>query len=204
LALFLGLQKVTANQAAETLADLLATLRGSVVKVNRHASRGTGFIVSPDGVVATAVFVVDSGEDVSVEFANGEIHPARPIAATDADRSVALLRIELERLPALAVADRPAAVGEKVVTLGFGGSGGEGVAAGVVTELTAPGSGAYGEVHALIKTEPGYAGAPLVRRDGTVVAMHAGARSNPDGTKTAFAIPAAAVADALAKLPPAH
>jgi S1-C subfamily serine protease len=189
-----------ADRATSSLAAVLDALRASVVQVAGPNAHGTGFIVTPNGVIATTNFVVDVDTDIRVRFANDEEHPATLLYRGNRDVDVALLQIVADRLPSLRMSERPPAVGEEVVTLGFGGVGGEAVTAGVVTDVLQPSGASLGEVQARIRTEPGFAGAPLVLRNGEVVAVHVGARPNPDATKTAFAIPVVAVSRALSSL----
>jgi S1-C subfamily serine protease len=189
----------SARHATEALATVLGDLRASVVQIVGGGYRGTGFVVAADGVVATAAHVVQAmGGDTGVRFADGETRPASIVYPGRSTGDLALLKIEGDRLPSLPVATTSPLVGDSVVTLGFGVSGGESVTVGTVTDVFLGDASSIGEVQTRIRTEPGFSGAPLVNQRGEVVAIQLGVRPNPDGTKTAFAVPAAALSEALA------
>jgi len=63
-------------------------------------SFGSGVLISTDGKILTAAHVVQAADQISVEFFDGQLVPARVIA-TSAAADVAL--VQLERVPTSAV-----------------------------------------------------------------------------------------------------
>jgi serine protease Do len=85
-----------------------------------QGSRGSGFVIHPDGYVLTAQHVVDKAKEIEVRLANLQRMPAKLIAA-DAQVDLALLKIDAEReLPVLPLGDSDRVrVGELAVIFGY-------------------------------------------------------------------------------------
>ena len=100
---------------AETIAEIFKRVNSSVVVVRTTKTEailssgqqslsisgfGSGVLISKDGKVVTAAHLVQTAEQIVVEFPSGELIPARVVASA-ALADVSLL--QLERLPAQAV-----------------------------------------------------------------------------------------------------
>jgi serine protease Do len=70
----------------------------------RRTSLGSGFIVSPDGYVATNDHVVRESGDIVVRLPDQREHRAR-LVGTDEKTDIALLRIEASGLPTIPFGD---------------------------------------------------------------------------------------------------
>jgi serine protease Do len=90
------------------------------VKTQPQGSRGSGFIIHPDGYVLTAQHVIDKAKEIEVRLGDLQRIPAKLIAA-DAQTDLALLKIDAEReLPVLPLGDSDTIrVGELAVVLGY-------------------------------------------------------------------------------------
>jgi S1-C subfamily serine protease len=85
---------------AEELRDLYKRVNPAVVEVlttetgaTSPNAIGSGFLISPDGLVITAAHVVQTADRVTVRFLSGETVPAVPLAA-DPRADVALLKAQ--------------------------------------------------------------------------------------------------------------
>ena len=83
-----------------------------------YRGNGTGFCVSPDGWIITNEHVVDDASSVDVRGADGRILQAE-VVEIDAERDLALLRIQEKPVAWLAVDSAPLAMGDSVFTIGF-------------------------------------------------------------------------------------
>ena len=88
-----------------------SVLIGSAYKCEKctkwHNSLASGFIISPDGVIATNHHVAASatGEAMGVMTADGKFHQVLEVLAADKDHDVALIRIGARGLPFLPLRD---------------------------------------------------------------------------------------------------
>lgn len=100
-------------------ADIAARALPSIVTIRTARSLGTGFLVRPDGWVATNLHVVVGGPKVVVTLRDGRELPVVELLAANPDHDLALVRVEAHGLPALALGDsdkmRP---GDPVVAIG--------------------------------------------------------------------------------------
>ena len=81
-------------------------------------SRGSGFIIDPEGYVLTAQHVIDKAQEVELRLADGERLPARVIAAMPID--LAILKISADRaLPICSSATRSNRVGNLAIVFGY-------------------------------------------------------------------------------------
>ncbi|RYF80546.1 MAG: 2-alkenal reductase, partial [Comamonadaceae bacterium] len=65
---------------------------------------GSGVIVSPEGYILTNNHVIESADEIEVHLADGRQALAKVIG-TDPETDLAVLKIELERLPAIVIGD---------------------------------------------------------------------------------------------------
>ena len=94
----------------EPLADLIAQVSPAVVNIkvitggaaaghpNQDAveGQGSGFIVTSDGKVVTNHHVIEGGDKITVDFATGEVYPAKVIG-TDRETDLAVIQIQAKR-----------------------------------------------------------------------------------------------------------
>lgn len=80
---------------------------------------GSGFIVSPDGLVATNLHVIREARPILVKTTDGQEYDVVAIHATEEGSDLAVLRIEAKDLPALELGDSDALKqGQDVVAIG--------------------------------------------------------------------------------------
>lgn len=193
----------------EPIVDVVASALPSIVTVTSTVQTytpfgtqdgeavGTGFVVRSDGVIVTNSHVVEDASAVSVTLASGDVHRAA-VVAQDEEHDLAVLKIDVDGLVALALGDSDdVAIGETVVAIGFALdlSGGPTVTSGIVSSLdrsidvqASTGARTY---QGLLQTDAalnhGNSGGPLLSLDGRVVGVSV---AGGDGVENiGFAIP---------------
>ena len=148
----------------------------------QEVSSGTGFIVSPDGLVLTNKHVVsDEGAEFTVLMNNGDKYSAK-VLAVDPVQDIAVLKVEKKNLPAVALGDSDSIqVGQTVIAIGnslgeFRNTVSVGVVSGLRRTITAQGGGEVETLEDLIQTDaainPGNSGGPLINLKGEVIGIN--------------------------------
>jgi len=97
--------------------------------------RGSGILVSADGLILTVNYVIMGAQSVIVTLTSGEQYQAR-IAAQDFRSGLALLKIEASNLPYLEpVSSETCALGQDVFTVASVGNEGRRADSGIITYL---------------------------------------------------------------------
>lgn len=159
--------------ARRSLAARFEHLRSSVVTVWTDLDHGSGFIVSPDGLVLTNDHVVMGADFVAVQF--DPSHRVRAEVLTeDHDRDIAVLRVNLQSYPPatvapLATAEALAAIhpGDRVFTVGSPLHERKILTSGIISGVQ-PQTLLSG-----ININPGNSGGPLFDAEGRVIGITA-------------------------------
>lgn len=162
---------------------------------------GSGFIVSPDGVVITNQHVTESAEEIIVTMRDGRDMPA-VLLGEDPLTDIAVLKIDATGLPVAPLGTSELVPGEWVVAIGnpyayLLGNSEPTVTAGVVSAVgrnILPSQNQPGVYVGMIQTDaainPGNSGGPLVNALGEVVGVNSSIFSNSGGSVgIGFAIP---------------
>lgn len=178
------------------LEDLFPELypHGGPERPRRVQSLGSGFVVSPDGVIVTNNHVIENADEITVNFADGLSLEAK-IVGSDKHTDIAVLKIEhTEPLPFVSFADSDKArVGDWVIAIGnpFGFSGS--VSAGIISAFNRNiNAGRYDD---FIQTDAainrGNSGGPLFNMAGEVIGVNTAIYS-PTGNSIGigFSVPA--------------
>jgi putative serine protease PepD len=188
-----------------TTAQIYAAVAPSVVTIEATRPRsngvdglGTGVIANADGVILTALHVVQGAQSIEVTFVDGTTaaatiqaaDPAIDIAALAADATPSVLVPALLGGAGLAIGDSVVAVGNQ---LGLTGSATEGVVSGLNRATTGEdGRGLAGLIQFDAAVNPGSSGGPLVNARGETVGIVV-ALANPTQARTfigiGFAVP---------------
>ena len=154
-------------------------------------AQGTGFIISSDGYIFTNNHLVGEAEKVTVELSDGRKFKAE-ITGSDDQSDIAVIKIDAENLPHLALADSDdLEVGEWVLAIGNPLGLSHTVTAGIVS---AKGRGiGLADVENFIQTDAainfGNSGGPLLNLDGKVVGMNTAIVGASGNIGIGFAIP---------------
>jgi len=148
----------------------------------RTSALGSGFVISEDGYVVTNNHVIESADEIIIEFFSGKELEAK-IVGTDPKTDIALLKVEVdEPLPFVSFGDSDTAlVGDWVLAMGNPLGQGFSLSAGIVSARNRALSGTYDDY---IQTDAainrGNSGGPLFNLDGEVVGVNTAILS-PDG-----------------------
>jgi serine protease Do len=153
---------------------------------------GSGFIVSPDGIVLTNAHVVDGADEVIVKLTDRREFTAR-VVGVDEQTDVAVLRIDAGGLPTVKLGD-PAAlrVGQWVLAIGSPFGFENTVTAGIVSAKgrSLPDETYVPFIQTDVAVNPGNSGGPLFNLAGEVVGINSQIFSRTGGYQgVSFAIP---------------
>ncbi|MFO1267905.1 MAG: trypsin-like peptidase domain-containing protein [Rubrivivax sp.] len=154
---------------------------------------GSGVIVSPEGYLLTNHHVVSDAVDIEVQLADGRSTRAQ-LVGSDVETDIAVLKIDLDRLPVIELADgRSLQVGDAVLAIGNPFNIGQTVTAGIVSALdrTQRGNSPF---QSFIQTDaainPGNSGGALVDAHGALVGINTAIFSRSGGNMgIGFAVP---------------
>ena len=154
---------------------------------------GSGVIVSPEGYLITNNHVVDGADDIEVLLADGRQAQAK-LVGTDPESDVAVLKIQLDKLPAIQFGNlEDLQVGDAVLAIGNPFGVGQTVTAGIVSALGRNQLG-INTFENFIQTDaainPGNSGGALVDAAGNLVGINTAIFSKSGGSLgIGFAIP---------------
>jgi len=154
---------------------------------------GSGVIVSPQGYLLTNNHVIDGADDIEVMLTDGRQARAK-VVGTDPETDVAVLKIELERLPAITFGDADnLQVGDVVLAIGNPFGIGQTVTSGIVSALGRD-TLRINTFENFIQTDaainPGNSGGALVDTNGTLLGINTAIYSRSGGSLgIGFAIP---------------
>ncbi len=181
----------TPSQSLPSIADVVASIKPSVVAINTEvmaqdyfgrtglqAGAGSGWIISPAGLIITSNHVIAGAQTINVTLSDGttlSVDTAEVVS--DAISDLAVLKVNARGLPAVKIGDATKLrVGDWVVAIG--NSLGEGIRAtqGIVSRQDVAITDESGqEIFGLIETDaainPGNSGGPLVNMAGEVIGI---------------------------------
>jgi serine protease Do len=91
--------------------SLARTIRSSLVAIQpagrngETSGIGSGFIISPDGLIATSFHVIGEGRALTIETSDGQSLEVTGVHAWDRRTDLAILRVSASNLPALTLAE---------------------------------------------------------------------------------------------------
>jgi S1-C subfamily serine protease len=134
------------------------------------SAQGSGVIVDPSGVIATAAHVLAGATSARVRLASGDVLTVEGIIDTDPERDIALLRVAGFQLPiarlgnsdSLTLGQRLLAIGTPI---GFETTVADGLLSGIRTDST----GRFLQIS--IPVSHGSSGGPVLTEQGLVVGL---------------------------------
>jgi serine protease DegQ len=154
---------------------------------------GSGVIVSPNGYVLTNNHVVEGADEIDV-ILNDSRHSRAKVIGTDPDSDLAVLKIELDKLPVIVLGNSDALqVGDPVLAIGNPFGVGQTVTSGIVSALGRNQLG-INTFENFIQTDaainPGNSGGALVDTQGHLQGINTAIYSRSGGNMgIGFAIP---------------
>jgi serine protease Do len=166
---------------------------------NHHApnrmpmhGQGSGFIVSPDGLVLTNAHVVKDADQVTVKLTDHREFKAKVLGVDEAS-DLAVLKIDAHGLTPVRLGNSDQlGVGDYVLAIGAPFGLEQTATAGIVSAKgrSLPGDGAVPFIQTDAAVNPGNSGGPLFDASGAVVGINSQIYSNSGGYQgVAFAIP---------------
>jgi S1-C subfamily serine protease len=162
---------------------------------------GTGFLISPNGYVATSYHVIRNADSIYIENSRfGSLKVS--VLMNDLGKDVSILKIESDKFKPLAslpylISDKEASLGEDVYTLGFPR---EDIVFGEGSISSSTGykhdSAAY---QISVPVNPGNSGGPLFNSRGDVVGIISGLQTETTGT--AFATKSSVLLKTIHEVP---
>ncbi len=153
---------------------------------------GSGFIVSPDGIIITNAHVVRDAREVTVKLADRREFRAR-VLGSDPKTDIAVLKIDAKNLPVVPLgASKDLKVGEWVLAIGSPYGFDSTVTAGVVSAKgrSLPDDSNVPFIQTDVAVNPGNSGGPLFNVRGEVVGVNSQIYSQTGGFQgLSFAIP---------------
>ena len=176
-----------------------------VPRERREQSLGSGVIVSEDGYILTSYHVVGGAEEIKVALGDERIILDARIVGTDPDTDVAVIKVDGQNLPAIAVTDSDKLeVGDIVLAIGDPFGVGQTVTMGIVS---AKGRGGIGIVdyEDFIQTDasinPGNSGGALVDVEGRLIGINTAILTRTGGSQgIGFAVPVNLARDVMERL----
>lgn len=151
---------------------------------------GSGFILSPDGLIMTNAHVVEGADEVLVTLTDKREFKAKIIGA-DKRSDVAVVKIEATGLPAVKVGDvSRLRVGEWVIAIGSPFGLENTVTAGIVSAKQRDTGDYLPFIQTDVAINPGNSGGPLINMRGEVVGINSQIYSRSGGSMgISFSIP---------------
>ncbi|SCK56829.1 serine protease Do [Variovorax sp. HW608] len=154
--------------------------------------QGSGFIVSPDGIILTNAHVVKDATEVTVKLTDRREFRAK-VLGSDPKTDVAVIKIDAKNLPTLSMGKtKDLKVGEWVLAIGSPFGFENTVTAGVVSAKgrTLPDDSYVPFIQTDVAVNPGNSGGPLINTRGEVVGINSQIYSRSGGYQgVSFAIP---------------
>ncbi|WP_035853460.1 Do family serine endopeptidase [Deefgea rivuli] len=170
---------------------------GDMEGAAKTSSLGSGVLISAEGYIITNNHVVESADEIQVALADGRRAMAR-LVGSDPETDLAVIKIELENLPAIQFADlEKIAIGDVVLAIGNPFGVGQTVTMGIISALGRSELG-INTFENFIQTDaainPGNSGGALVDARGNLLGINTAIYSKTGGSLgIGFAIPATTV-----------
>ncbi len=162
-------------------------------KRQAETSAGSGVIIKPDGYILTNYHVIEHKDEIRVRLNNGKVAIARLIGS-DPDTDLAILKVDIDNLPALSIADvNKLKVGDIVLAIGDPFAIGQTVTQGIIS-ATGRTRVSLNTYENFIQTDaainPGNSGGALINTDGEIVGINSNIFSSTGNFQgISFAIP---------------
>jgi putative serine protease PepD len=195
------------------IASILKTAVPAVVALvddggpDSGGAAGTGFVISPDGVIVTNNHVVEGAHDIQAVFSDGTTRDAS-VLGRNSSSDLAVVKVDASGLSTIALGDSDdVQVGDDVIAIGnaLALQGGLTVTQGIISGLhrevdTDSGSALEDVLQTDAAINPGNSGGPLVDSRGRVIGINTAIADPGSAQNVGFAIPisnATAIIDQL-------
>ena len=200
---------VSYSSAQEGVADVVKRSSDAVVLIvisdsaGQETALGSGFLISADGEIVTNYHVIKEAHSAIVKLSNGAFFKVSGVLASDADKDLAIVKVNGKNLPFLTLGDIDQLhVGDHVVAIGSP-LGLEGTASdGIVSALRDVASRKW--IQTTAPVSHGNSGGPLLDMNNHVVGVITWGVNLQLGQNLNFAAPADEIKVLLSAPPPEH
>ncbi len=166
-----------------------AVVAVNVLKKDGSVFTGTGFVVTPDGLIATNRHVIDQAVYINTTFSDGTVSgEAKPVAsATHTD--LALIKINARHLPTVRLASSARVLpGQSITVIGNPRRLQNTVSTGIISQVRQKADGGmWHQISAPIS--PSSSGSPVFNEQGEVISVSFASYKGEDNQNLNFAIP---------------
>jgi hypothetical protein len=157
--------------AALSAADIARMALPSVAHIRTAGKLGSGFIIHPDGLIATNLHVIAGEPEAVVTLSDGRTFRDPEVVGLDEAHDIAVLRIPASSLPSLTLVDLAAVhAGDRVVAIGHPLGLGSTVSDGLVSAVRVV-SDSMTLLQVSAPIAPGSSGGPLLDDRGRVIGI---------------------------------
>ena len=163
----------------------------NVLRSDGKTASGTGFVISPQGYIATAGHTLDKAKIVNLTFSNGSIsEEAKIIAVSQKPRiDLAILQVSVNYLPSVTFRNsNTVQAGQQIAVIGSPKRLQNSITNGLVSQLRNMGEATMFQISAPIS--PSSSGSPVFNEDGYVVGIAISSLEEENVQNINFALPA--------------
>lgn len=172
---------------ALTPAQIAARSTPAIVSIRSETGLGTGFVVRKDGWIATNFHVIAGAPALTVATHDHREMPVVEVLASDSDRDLALVRVEADDLPVLALGDSEAVrAGDAIVAIGHPLGLEDTVSNGLVSAVRVL-DPAFTVLQISAPIAPGSSGGPIFSDKGEVIGV--ASAFSTEGQNLNFGVP---------------
>ncbi len=155
----------------QTPTDIFKNSEDAVVFISTEMGGGSGFIISPNGLIVTNYHVIETAERVGVETSRGEKYSVDEVIDYSKEQDLAILKIDAENLPTLPIAqpDKIIEPGSNATVIGHPIGIKNSISEGVFSVIRAFNSIRYDQFDAPISS--GNSGGPVLNEQGEVIGV---------------------------------
>lgn len=161
----------------------------NAVKDDASTFTGTGFILTPDGLIATSRHVVEHTIYMNVTFPDGTVSGEAVAIAAAGNVDLALLKIEAQHLPTVHVADSSSVqTGQSITVIGNPRRLQNTVTSGIISQIRQKADGMlWHQISAPIS--PSSSGSPIFNADGDVISVAFASYQGENNQNLNFSVP---------------
>ena len=166
-----------------------AVVAVNVIKDDGSTFTGTGFVVTPDGLIATNRHVSDNSLFINITFNDGTVSGEAKIVANAQAVDLSLLKIQAQNLHTVEVASSAGVEpGESITVIGNPRRLQNTVSSGLISQVRRKANGViWHQISAPIS--PSSSGSPVFNREGKVVSIAFASYPGENNQNLNFAIP---------------
>jgi len=161
----------------------------NVLYENGSTFTGTGFVLTPDGLIATSRHVSDNASYINITFSDGTVSGEATVVAGASNVDLSLLKIEAHHLPTVKIGSSASVLpGQHITVIGNPRRLQNTVSSGLISQVRQKADGTvWHQISAPIS--PSSSGSPVFNRDGEVISVAFASYSGENNQNLNFAVP---------------